>query len=589
MRLSAVCPSVVADSRARAEEAEAALFMEAALGRPESVACVSSASLSTVGTLCGTSVTENPWDNDLDRASVLGSVSNANLTPSKSVVESVEDGHVHLAHGGWDVESRLKQLDGLLKSGYDGSVTTAVCDEGFIEAARLASGPPSKFQRVTPVPSMFVGQKAVMMAQLAEGSFNIPDVLQPERQPFVDTRPSSRYISGMPSACVRDGSGKVIQWPWETPNENFGGAGYALPKCSTAPHRTDALRLLGMNASIASGNMGRDQTGVKHWRAFCEAEGVSPDRPIDPSSPLWVKLEEEMLAMQFCCAMVQDRGVQVSTAACYFGQVQGWHAKEHGIKLAAGVKLCRLPAMLKGLRRVLGEAPRTVRRGIAPAALRKAMDLTLDPRVPAHANIRAALALALQGLLRSAEYACDAGVKFNPLKHLTRADLHECTEERLVLMMLPCKNMRHLSGKTCPLVIGSGGELIDAVAEVRNMLAVDPVHPDRAASTPLFRVPESNEPLRTNMLHGLIRNMMAAIGETDPSQFGTHSLRIGGATALFAAGADETTIRTMGRWSSDCYRLYVRACFESTLKWSRLAGSAQVSDLAGEFDEVDFY
>ena len=30
------------------------------------------------------------------------------------------------------------------------------------------------------------------------------------------------------------------------------------------------------------------------------------------------------------------------------------------------------------------------------------------------------------------------------------------------------------------------------------------------------------------------------------------------------AGADPLVIRTMGRWSSDCYRLYVRACFGAT-------------------------
>ena len=87
----------------------------------------------------------------------------------------------------------------------------------------------------------------------------------------------------------------------------------------------------------------------------------------------------------------------------------------------------------------------------------------------------------------------------------------------------------------------------------------------------------------------LSQSKLFIVGETTPTDFGTHSLRIGGATALFAAGADETVIRTMGRWSSDCYRLYVRACFETTLKWSRLAGSTQVHDLAGEFDEVDFY
>ena len=74
-----------------------------------------------------------------------------------------------------------------------------------------------------------------------------------------------------------------------------------------------------------------------------------------------------------------------------------------------------------------------------------------------------------------------------------------------------------------------------------------------------------------------------------PAHFGAHSYRIGGATALFAAGADATVIRTMERWSSDIYRLYVRACFGQTLDWSRRAGSQRVSDVAQEFDEVDSY
>ena len=82
--------------------------------------------------------------------------------------------------------------------------------------------------------------------------------------------------------------------------------------------------------------------------------------------------------------------------------------------------------------------------------------------------------------------------------------------------------------------------------------------------------------------------LMESIGE-NPDHFGTHSYRIGGASALFAAGATETVIRTMGRWSSDLYRLYVRACFEQSLKWSKAAGSARLSEVDGTFDEVDFY
>ena len=46
---------------------------------------------------------------------------------------------------------------------------------------------------------------------------------------------------------------------------------------------------------------------------------------------------------------------------------------------------------------------------------------------------------------------------------------------------------------------------------------------------------------------------------------------------------------TMGRWSSDCYRLYVRACFGHAVEWSRKAGSTSVDDVAEEYKEVDCY
>eukprot|EP00966_Prymnesium_polylepis_P054569 1261225-Prymnesium_polylepis.1 len=95
---------------------------------------------------------------------------------------------------------------------------------------------------------------------------------------------------------------------------------------------------------------------------------------MDPNAPLAAKLQEEWLAMRSVASLVEDDGVLPNTAAGYFGQVQGWHAKEYGVKLVAGMKLSRLPAMLKGLRRTMGEQGRAVRRGVAPQALRRAMD-----------------------------------------------------------------------------------------------------------------------------------------------------------------------------------------------------------------------
>ena len=158
------------------------------------------------------------------------------------------------------------------------------------------------------------------------------------------------------------------------------------------------------------------------------------------------------------------------------------------------------------------------------------MDLCLDPSNPVHANMRAAISVAFQGLLRSAEFSLKDGKTFNPRLHLTRHDVKELIDERVIIMMAPCKNMKHLGGKTSPLVIGGGGGFIDAVAELQNLLKVDPTPAGKAHYTPLFRDPTTNDALRYSTLLPLLRTMMSSIGE-NPDQFGTHSLRIGGCTA----------------------------------------------------------
>ena len=142
--------------------------------------------------------------------------------------------------------------------------------------------------------------------------------------------------------------------------------------------------------------------------------------------------------------------------------------------------------------------------------------------------------------------------------------------------------MRHRRGKTVPLVIGGGGELVDACREVRRMLALDPTPEGEGAITPMFRKSDGSA-FTTDDIRNVVRQLAVALG-IDPDELGAHSLRIGGATALFATGADPMVIRTMGRWSSDCYRLYVRACFEQTVAWTRSLGSQRVNDVQGAYE-----
>ena len=418
-----------------------------------------------------------------------------------------------------------------------------------------------------------------------------------DEQRLEPPEPHSTYFipsSDRITCGVLDESGGSIDWPWERQHPQWrptgifshevDRSGASASRPARVWHPYDSLLNRSLDQASRDGKRGRTHTGVKAWFSFCQdTMGTQAERPIDPNEPLWVKLEEEWLAMRFIVALVEERGITTESARQYFSCVQGWHAREHGIKLAGGLKLERLPQMLKGLRRILGSEPTAIRRGVAPQALRKAMDLLLDKKVPEHANIRAALATAFQGLLRSAEYCGTKGKLM-----LTRSDIVMLDHDKMVVMMHPCKNMHHIGGKTCPLVIGGGGSHIDAVAEVRNMLAVDPHVPSEAKSTPLFRDPATNQPIGYEAMLAIVKRLMASVGD-NPEHFGTHSLRIGGATALFAGGASETVIRTMGRWSSDLHRLYVRACFEQCCDWTRKAGSTPFDDMANSFEEVDFY
>ena len=63
--------------------------------------------------------------------------------------------------------------------------------------------------------------------------------------------------------------------------------------------------------------------------------------------------------------------------------------------------------------------------------------------------------------------------------------------------------------------------------------------------------------------------MSAACGLTNRLP---HSLRAGGARALQRAGAPEWVTKVLGRWLSDCYRIYLNDDYQGVLEWSEKMG-----------------
>ena len=74
-------------------------------------------------------------------------------------------------------------------------------------------------------------------------------------------------------------------------------------------------------------------------------------------------------------------------------------------------------------------------------------------------------------------------------------------------------------------------------------------------------VQPGGEPVKRDFLAKKIKSLIAAVG-LDPSQYNTHSLRVGRATDLALQGVPEALIRETGRGSSNAYLQYVRfECF----------------------------
>ena len=346
---------------------------------------------------------------------------------------------------------------------------------------------------------------------------------------------------------------------------------------------------------------GELNTGVRWWIKWCVfGRRVSPIQRLDPSCPMWQKLEAELLLMDFANWLVvcrpSGRHISPESARKYVSQACAWHRRKFGYEIGAGLEFQRLPAMITGMRRKLDAPPKRQRFGVRTQDLRRALrrcfacadgaaPSALGAGLAEARNWRAACTTGFCGLLRAAEFALQPGEQWDGAQHLTRADVtfrrrHDGTV-LATIMIKPCKSMTVLRGKTVPLILASGGALLDPVEELLALYSDDPVPRAEWATTPLFRGADGSA-ITVPRVRGMVRLLMGSVG-LDGARFGAHSLRIGGASAMLAAGVDPTLIRLMGRWSSDVYQIYCRMSREAAARAAVLAGSTPFEELERAF------
>ena len=68
---------------------------------------------------------------------------------------------------------------------------------------------------------------------------------------------------------------------------------------------------------------------------------------------------------------------------------------------------------------------------------------------------------------------------------------------------------------------------------------------------------QDGKPLQRESFVQWLKKTLVAAG-MDPSKFSGHSFRIGAASVAAARGVEDSTIQTLGRWKSDCYKRSIR-------------------------------
>ena len=344
--------------------------------------------------------------------------------------------------------------------------------------------------------------------------------------------------------------------------------------------------------SMADRRGGVTQPGVRHWiRYTIWGRRINPIVPVDAYSPRHEQQAAEDLLMDFALWLVYckptGRNISPKTARKYVSQVQGWHRKQPGVghAICGGGRLERLAAMIKGLRKEVGDAKPRRRFGVRTQHLAAALQKELGDGSARSQNWRAALTVAFCGLLRGGEFATQDDELFNPSSHLTRSDVRFFRADGVrhaAVTIRQLKSNVSLKGKTVEVVLRGGGTLFDPVEELWQLFKLDYVEREQRSSTPLFRE-QGTTAFTVGRVREMVKLLMASVG-CDPRHFGAHSLRIGGATAALSAGIEPAVIRTMGRWSSEIYEIYMRLTRETATRLSSTIASTPFHDLERGFE-----
>ncbi len=280
------------------------------------------------------------------------------------------------------------------------------------------------------------------------------------------------------------------------------------------------------------------RSGSDRYLRFCR----QADLPPYPAS-------EEILLLFI--AHLHRAQLAHGTMKSYLAAIRYEHIRR-GLGNPAIHTMPQLQYVLRGVKKATPACTRT-RRPITPTIL-----LGLKRVWQREANLRnakmlwAAACLCFAGFLRSGEASCPSETSFDLETHLCFRDIAVVNRAAPTALQVTIK-----ASKTDPFRLGvtlhigvSGGPLCPVAAVLNYMVARG------CRAGPLFCWEDGKFLTRSRF----VASVRAALTEAGfvAKDYAGHSFRIGAATTAAQRGIQDSLIKTLGRWESSAYTLYVR-------------------------------
>jgi len=234
----------------------------------------------------------------------------------------------------------------------------------------------------------------------------------------------------------------------------------------------------------------------------------------------------------------------------YLSAVRHWQIM-NGLPDPAWSSFPRLDYVLKGIRRSNVGTPRPRRLPITPTLLRRIhQEWSRHPPSYDHTMLWAAFCLGFFAFMRAGEFTCPSHQAFTG-GMLTVGDFavdSHSSPSHLVVRLRQSKTDPFGAGLTIHL--GATGDNLCPIAAMLGYLAVRPSTPG-----PIFLFSDGSTLSKPRLIRAL-RQVLQQVG-VDDSSYSGHSFRIGAATTAAQVGMSDALIKTLGRWKSTAYSLYI--------------------------------